>query len=325
MIKIYNNRFAILSVVDDDHGDATTIARRVDTPEPFTLKSGVVTLGNQHDHVVSPFYVDKEKVVRFDRGTPKFQCRFCDPVEKFTYHVDLKLHEANCHPFCLQCDIAFKHNDDIAAHLVRERHAPRAVRCVSGDCPRKFVNLPAAVQHIEAGTCPSEVKSDDILMWIIGNDPESLLIDSCALMEHLKKSVVTVVDGSDDETVVVDATNDGSPISNSDAFGCTICNKSFPLLRSLKAHMASPVHDPRIYRCPRGDCTRTFQTLSSLLQHIDKGRCGAKYIQSPMKDAIRKELMIARAERVKLHEPDLYKRALRAAYPTIVARANGQA
>lgn len=61
---------------------------------------------------------------------------------------------------------------------------------------------------------------------------------------------------------------------NGTAYECFLCRKPFSSLRTLNAHLRSPTHRQKIYRCPEASCRTEYSTLSGLCQHAEHGSCG---------------------------------------------------
>lgn len=62
---------------------------------------------------------------------------------------------------------------------------------------------------------------------------------------------------------------------NGKSYECYLCHQTFKELPRLNAHLSSPRHDEKLYRCPRSDCQREFVTLSGIMQHVESKCCKA--------------------------------------------------
>lgn len=51
------------------------------------------------------------------------------------------------------------------------------------------------------------------------------------------------------------------------------CDRDFGSKGALDQHLASPYHDAKTLACPAPECRRPFQTLSSLIGHIESRSC----------------------------------------------------
>lgn len=94
--------------------------------------------------------------------------------------------------------------------------------------------------------------------WIRQNDPNHLIT----------KKLLTYGDLDEDQTAVA-ATNRSW---NGYAFECYLCHRTFASLPSLNQHLRSPAHEENKYHCPK--CGKETITLSSLVNHLESGRCG---------------------------------------------------
>lgn len=64
-----------------------------------------------------------------------------------------------------------------------------------------------------------------------------------------------------------------------DGYDCPHCDLTFSARQAILAHLRSPVHDDRIYKCKDSGewdgCGNTYPTLGALLQHVRDGCRGA--------------------------------------------------
>lgn len=58
---------------------------------------------------------------------------------------------------------------------------------------------------------------------------------------------------------------------NTRSHECDLCAKSCGTRAGAKLHTQSPVHDPRVFKCP--ECDDRFKVLSALVQHVESDRC----------------------------------------------------
>lgn len=90
---------------------------------------------------------------------------------------------------------------------------------------------------------------------------------------HRPTPAPTSIDGSSTPTVHVDATS-GLP-------SCSKCERTFASTESLRQHINSGVHGPKLFHCPSfadAETTlpdREFTTLSGLVRHVEDGHCNA--------------------------------------------------
>jgi Zinc-finger of C2H2 type len=127
------------------------------------------------------------------------------------------------------------------------------------------VSRSALVSHFEAGTCPSGLTREQLNRIVTRMDRNNVITNPARLIKG--------PDGYAPATVTKTWATDRS--WNGDAYECFLCNKTFNTLHALNAHLQSPRHQEKIYRCPnRTSCGMEFQVLSSLTQHVESGKCG---------------------------------------------------
>ncbi|KAK1456214.1 hypothetical protein CTAM01_17223 [Colletotrichum tamarilloi] len=88
------------------------------------------------------------------------QCHhYCAPCDRlFAARISLEQHENTVHNVCRDCGRSFDWPDNLRNH---ERiHAPKNIPCPG--CRSKFDRHSAMVLHLEAGSCPSGVNSEDV-------------------------------------------------------------------------------------------------------------------------------------------------------------------
>ena len=61
---------------------------------------------------------------------------------------------------------------------------------------------------------------------------------------------------------------------NGSAYACYFCTREFSTLDSLNRHIKSPVHEQKIYRCPKAGCGREYKLLSRWEQHVESENSG---------------------------------------------------
>lgn len=57
-------------------------------------------------------------------------------------------------------------------------------------------------------------------------------------------------------------------------YECYFCTRGFETLQALNQHIKSPVHEQAMYRCPKASCRRQYKVLSGLIQHVESESCG---------------------------------------------------
>ncbi|KIJ31221.1 hypothetical protein M422DRAFT_116660, partial [Sphaerobolus stellatus SS14] len=69
-------------------------------------------------------------------------------------------------------------------------------------------------------------------------------------------------------------------------YKCFLFHHVFGTLNVLNARLKSPRHQDNIYRCPnRTACSAEFSVMSSLTQHVERGKCGVHKF-AEVKDAM---------------------------------------
>jgi hypothetical protein len=184
-------------------------------------------------------------------------------------------------------------------------------------CRGSFMSPSALLQHLESGKCSSGMHRDEVLqivdscaLNIIGHSPSASVASS---MSDLQAYTSAVESGS--WAVMSDTDSEWSLLTPSISYGsvedsleqwsllgdadpqpggglslvssttpqtlrCPMCPKKraeFSTLNSLRQHMESPVHSPKVYKCPslgqEGDVTGRFSTLGGLCQHLESNSC----------------------------------------------------
>lgn len=56
---------------------------------------------------------------------------------------------------------------------------------------------------------------------------------------------------------------------------CYLCHRDFNTVQALNAHLNSPVHKQKVYRCPNvpSKCGKQFITLAALFNHLESEAC----------------------------------------------------
>ncbi|KAF8510581.1 hypothetical protein BU17DRAFT_77664 [Hysterangium stoloniferum] len=173
---------------------------------------------------------------------------FCSGCSKvFKNEAGLHEHNRQSHYYCAECCRLFRSQSNLDGHLNSSTHKPKSVMCPGRNCGRGFVSMSALILHFESGTCPSGMTRAE-----------------------LNRNVARLITGP--EVVQTWATERSW---NGYAYECFLCHGTFGALRSLNAHLQSPRHQAKIYRCPnRAGCGTKFSVLSSLTQHVKSGKCG---------------------------------------------------
>jgi hypothetical protein len=134
--------------------------------------------------------------------------------------------------------------------------------CPGRGCGKSFIAYGDLALHLESGTCRSGVTRKKLNKYVVRVDKGNLLTNPTRLIEYDKDSEVQYT-----------WANGGA--WNGDAYECFLCHRTFRLLPALNAHLQSPAHDEKIYRCPvkYNGCNQEYRTLSALLAHIERSEC----------------------------------------------------
>jgi hypothetical protein len=155
--------------------------------------------------------------------------------------------------------------NNLNAHLNSSLHKPKSVRCPGNNCGRGFVSFSALVLHFEAGTCPSGLTRDQLNRMVVRMDRNNAITNPARLIGG--------PGGYSPANVTTSWATERS--WNGYAYECFLCHNTFRTLHALNAHLQSPRHQEKIYRCPnRQACGLEFRVLSALTQHVESGKCG---------------------------------------------------
>jgi len=139
----------------------------------------------------------------------------------------------------------------------RKKHQHRDLQCPG--CDLKFACFSAMIIHWEASTCLiARHQVNLLLLSVPGNER---IVDH-GLMQRFLRQKNRSASPSDLDT-------------STGCYICRYCGSRFLSLAGLDQHVASPVHDPRIFACPSADCDNSFTSLSALAQHVENARCSA--------------------------------------------------
>jgi hypothetical protein len=124
--------------------------------------------------------------------------------------------------------------------------------------------------HLESGTCSNSGLDRHKINNIIQR------MDRNHIITH---PMLTMADNNHYETMATERAWNG------EAYECYFCPREFASLRSLNAHMNSPVHEQHIYKCPKAGCGRNYKLLSGLVQHVESESCGIMRFENVQKQA----------------------------------------
>ena len=165
--------------------------------------------------------------------------------------------------YCAPCKILFQNFNNLRHHQRSSAHVARNIRCPMKRCARSFVSRAGLVAHLESGACKSGMTRkmiDDIVHRL---DTQGIITDPARMLTN---------GGSKKKEVTTWATERAW---NGAAYECYWCHQTFATLRTLNAHLRSPAHAEKIYRCPprQSGCGAEFGTLSAFCQHMESGSC----------------------------------------------------
>jgi Zinc-finger of C2H2 type len=131
-------------------------------------------------------------------------------------------------------------------------------------CPFCKVNYTSAsglTHHLETGSCPRapNLNREAILRMVRERDPHGVITNK-------------QIGWREDEDVKYTAT---SRAFNGSFWECYMCHKEFNTANALNAHLNSPVHKQKVYRCPnlKDKCGKQFVSLAALFNHLESEAC----------------------------------------------------
>jgi len=184
-------------------------------------------------------------------------CSDCSRV--FKNETGLHQHNSQKHYYCVSCRRVFRSQSNLDSHLNSSTHKPKNVICPGKDCGKGFVSMSALFLHFESGSCPSGMTRADLNRNVARMDRNN----------YFTKPTKLITGPEDVQMWATERSWNGY------AYECFLCNRTFGELRSLNAHLQSPRHQAKIYRCPNGEaCGVEYSVLSALTQHVESGKCG---------------------------------------------------
>ena len=146
-------------------------------------------------------------------------------------------------------------------HLNSSVHRPKDVFCPFRGCDKTFVSRSALLLHLEEGSCRSGIDRTAINKYVRQYDTNNIITDPSRLLTSGTASENTKYYASERSW-------------NGYKYECYLCHGTYTSLSSLNQHLASPIHQNKIYICPASTCRARFTTLSALCQHIESEKCG---------------------------------------------------
>ena len=120
-----------------------------------------------------------------------------------------------------------------------------------------FPSISAMTIHLESGTCVSGATRQKLNDSIRSRDKNHLITERLLTYPGANGPV---------DTWASDAAWNGR------AFECYFCPRNFRSLQALNSHLKSPVHEQKMYKCPK--CAVRFTLFSGLVQHVESESCG---------------------------------------------------
>ncbi|KZT67387.1 hypothetical protein DAEQUDRAFT_746186 [Daedalea quercina L-15889] len=183
-------------------------------------------------------------------------------------------HCRESHWYCTDCKRVFTDEEGLRTHLESSFHTGRKVQCPGVKCTKVFPSGAALIQHLESGGCRSKMTRHEVNRLAVQMDVENVITNPARLLTGPGGSVPPKV------TTSWATERSRNPVSGQ--YECCVCRAGFKMLKDLNNHLQSPVHDERVYRCPKGwqGCETEFRTLSALCQHVESGSCGVHKFNS---------------------------------------------
>ncbi|GJE97004.1 C2H2 type zinc-finger protein [Phanerochaete sordida] len=182
----------------------------------------------------------------------------------------LRAHKAESHWWCSICDRIFQNENNLTQH--KRTHEPKNIHCPGRGCTRAVSRVGDLVLHFESGTCPSGITRADVERGIVKLDRNGVITDTRRLIQGPDG---VLAPRAQPRTWATAASWNGA------AYECVLCHRTFPQLHALNAHLQSPAHADKIFKCPSAydGCDQRFPAASALVQHIENGSCGVRKFQ----------------------------------------------
>lgn len=191
---------------------------------------------------------------------PKIPCETCNL--KFRTHNAANQHMekyAHYKAYCKDCGVRFQNENNLKMHLNSKIHRGTNVSCPF--CKANYATASGLTHHLETGSCPraSKLNRDSILRMVRERDPHGTIT---------KKQI----EWHQDEDIKYSAT---TRAFNGSYWECYLCHSGFNTINALNAHLNSPAHKQKVYRCPnsKAKCGKEFVTLAGLFNHLESEAC----------------------------------------------------
>ncbi|RAH53810.1 hypothetical protein BO85DRAFT_503980, partial [Aspergillus piperis CBS 112811] len=206
---------------------------------------------------------------------------------------------------CDKCDRGFSSKAALMQHQRSLVHRPLSnLECIVSKCQKRFKSPSALLHHLESGTCRSSMNREK-LNDIIRLHDTNHVISGQAQPSRIYALDETLSVSSDYSTrfQVIYTPSSAASVSSlylaepsppgahvfdlktvdSGRKSCLDCSRTFKSVQSLMQHRQSAAHTSAIFSCPTALLSRepalkqSFSTLSGLAQHLEAGACIGGY------------------------------------------------
>ncbi|OCL13649.1 hypothetical protein AOQ84DRAFT_282691 [Glonium stellatum] len=191
---------------------------------------------------------------------PRIPCETCE--KKFhtqnaaDQHMDALAHYKN---YCKSCGLRFQNENNLRMHLNSKIHRGTNVPCPF--CRVGYTSASGLTHHLETGACTRapNLNRETILNMIRERDPHGVITNK-------------QIGWHKEENVKYSATNHAF---NGYYWECYVCHNEYTTVNALNAHINSPSHKQKVYRCPNSkvQCGKQFVTLAGPFNHLESEAC----------------------------------------------------
>ncbi|KAI9645340.1 hypothetical protein NHQ30_006076 [Ciborinia camelliae] len=201
-----------------------------------------------------------------DDEEPDFECDGC--YKHFWSTNDRENHHVSAHGdrYCKPCKRMFMSANNLIQHQHSKIHMGLSIKCPF--CSTQYPTASALIIHLESGRCPSGMNRERI-------NAEIRRLDR----NHVITTRQIEYPSSPSTSIATERSWNGY------CYECPLCSSEFNTLPSLNAHLRSPFHEQKIYRCPGPKCGREFKLLSGLVMHVESESCGVMRFQNVQRGA----------------------------------------
>ncbi|KAG9379910.1 Dimer-Tnp-hAT domain containing protein [Pyrenophora tritici-repentis] len=183
---------------------------------------------------------------------PRYECEACDEwydtFARIKQHMNSHGHWRN--HYCNDCNKGFENENNL--QIVSLDPQPHAV-----SDPTHRRNAPSRNRLVLKAR---QLNRDTILAEVRRRDPNQLITKKLLTYPESGSSITATSASYNCDTLL---------------YECYLCHKGFRELKSLNAHVNSPVHKEKVYHCPGRACAREFRALAALFNHLESESCGA--------------------------------------------------